>query len=301
MRTSRIIVCASLALAGCASAPTPSPRVATPDETSAFRRAVDRQNAREIDAQKRGDAAAVAAIFAPDAAFLRDGADPIRGRAAIQSAIQDDMTRSKWKDASLTVQEAEASGDTGYLLEDAVITPDAPDAVPWKGKCIQTWKRQPDGAWLISRWMCNSNAPPKTSAAPTSAPTAASPTPAHTTGIGGVFFKAADPKKLSAWYVEQLGFPPSKYGVRFTWREDDGGAGSTTWSTFPKSTTYFDPTVAPFMINYRVTNLDEVLARLKKAGARVDEKIDQEDYGRFGWAVDPEGNRFELWEPKPSH
>jgi predicted enzyme related to lactoylglutathione lyase len=144
---------------------------------------------------------------------------------------------------------------------------------------------------------CSSN-DPKSPEAQSSAPAAASPASPRVTGIGGVFFKANDPKKLTAWYVEQLGFSPSAYGVRFTWREDDGAPGSTTWSIFPKSTTYFDPTVAPFMINYRVKNLDEVLARLRKAGARVDDKIDQEPYGRFGWAVDPEGNRFELWEPK---
>ena len=130
---------------------------------------------------------------------------------------------------------------------------------------------------------------------------AASPTTSRATGIGGVFFKATDPKKLTAWYVEQLGFPPPKYGVRFAWREEDGGPGSTTWAIFPRNSTYFDPTVAPFMINYRVKNLDEVLARLRRAGARVDEKIDQEDNGRFCWAVDPEGNRFELWEPKTGY
>ena len=119
------------------------------------------------------------------------------------------------------------------------------------------------------------------------------------TGIGGVFFKAKEPKKITAWYVANLGFPPEKYGVHFEWRqkEDPQRPGSTTWSVFPESSTYFDPTVARYMINYRVADLDAVLARLRKAGAKVDAKIEKADYGRFSWAVDPEGNRFELWEP----
>jgi predicted enzyme related to lactoylglutathione lyase len=126
---------------------------------------------------------------------------------------------------------------------------------------------------------------------------------ARATGIGGIFFKAKDPKKLQAWYVEHLGFPAPKYGVNFEWRDKTSPdkPGSTTWATFPMSTTYFDPTTAPFMINYRVVHLDAVLAHLREVGTKVDEKIESEDNGRFAWAIDPEGNRFELWEPTPGH
>lgn len=119
------------------------------------------------------------------------------------------------------------------------------------------------------------------------------------TGIGGIFFKAKDPAKLQDWYVANLGFQAADYGVQFEWREKDARrtVGSTTWGVFPETTTYFDPTSAPFMINYRVSDLDGVLARLRAAGATVDDKVQDEGYGRFGWAIDPEGNRFELWEP----
>ena len=123
------------------------------------------------------------------------------------------------------------------------------------------------------------------------------------TGIGGIFFKAKDAKKLSAWYVDTLGLPKSKYGVSFGWSEKgkpDSNA-STSWATFPESSTYFDPTAARFMVNYRVEDLDAVLARLRKSGSKVDDKITDEGYGRFAWATDPEGNRFELWEPTPGH
>jgi predicted enzyme related to lactoylglutathione lyase len=120
------------------------------------------------------------------------------------------------------------------------------------------------------------------------------------TGIGGIFFKAADAKSLREWYRDHLGVPiDESYGAAsFEWRERDAPdvVGTTVWSTFPSTTTYFDPTSAPFMINYRVDDLDAMLEQLRQAGATVDEKVDDTDYGRFGWATDPEGNRFELWQ-----
>lgn len=122
------------------------------------------------------------------------------------------------------------------------------------------------------------------------------------TGIGGIFFKATDAKALGAWYREHLGIAvdESYGGASFEWREhnDPEVVGSTVWSPFPETTKYFEPTKAPFMINYRVADLDAMLAQLRAAGATVDEKIDDSDYGRFGWATDPEGNRFELWQAK---
>jgi len=123
------------------------------------------------------------------------------------------------------------------------------------------------------------------------------------TGIGGIFFKAKDPKALQAWYVEHLGFPKAAYGAQFEWRQKDAPAkpASTAWAAFKESTTYFDPTVARFMIDYRVDDLDAVRKHLQEIGAKVDDKIDTEPNGRFSWAIDPEGNRFELWEPSAGH
>ncbi|SRR6266851_2825456 len=112
------------------------------------------------------------------------------------------------------------------------------------------------------------------------------------TGIGGVFFKADDADALRRWYQEKLGIDvdPSYGGAHF---------GDTTWSIFPASSRYFDPSRKSSMINYRVRDLDAMLAQLRAAGVTVDEKIDDTEFGRFGWAMDPEGNRIELWEPKP--
>lgn len=116
------------------------------------------------------------------------------------------------------------------------------------------------------------------------------------TGLGGIFFKARDPEKLKAWYAENLGVPLDQNGyVTFLVREDPGP--SAIWAPFDLNTKYFAPSEASFMINYRVKDLQAMLAQLRKAGATVDEKTDEGDFGKFGWAMDPEGNRFELWEP----
>ena len=113
---------------------------------------------------------------------------------------------------------------------------------------------------------------------------------ARVVGIGGVFFRARDPDALREWYVEHLGIEP----------EDHGGAlfegGHTVWSIFPDDTDYFGPSGQQGMVNYRVDDLDAMLDQLRAAGAEVDERTEEYDFGRFGWAVDPEGNRFELWQ-----
>jgi predicted enzyme related to lactoylglutathione lyase len=118
-------------------------------------------------------------------------------------------------------------------------------------------------------------------------------------GIGGVFFKARDPKALAAWYQEHLGVPVEKWGgASFSWREHDpAGTAKTAWSLFAEDTRYFDPSPASFMINFRVDDLDAMLAQLRGAGVTVDDKVDDSEYGKFGWAMDPEGNRIELWQP----
>ena len=123
------------------------------------------------------------------------------------------------------------------------------------------------------------------------------------TGIGGVFFKAKDPAKLMAWYQKHLGIKPESKGSSnsiFQWRErdDEKKLAYTVWAIFPHDTKYFDPGRSPFMINYRVQDLDRLLEQLKNEGVTVDEKREEYEYGKFGWVTDPDGNRIELWEPK---
>jgi predicted enzyme related to lactoylglutathione lyase len=125
------------------------------------------------------------------------------------------------------------------------------------------------------------------------------------TGIGGVFFRARDPQALLAWYRQRLGVQPEPGGeaVVFSWERTEGPdrPGSTTWAIFPADTAYFGDRGSQSMINYRVARLDPMLEQLRAAGADVDERVEESEFGRFGWATDPEGNRFELWEPPPGH
>ena len=118
-------------------------------------------------------------------------------------------------------------------------------------------------------------------------------------GMGGIFFKAQNPQALAAWYRDNLGIP-IEAGQTYTALTSGGPGEVTVWSTFPADTSYFGAGPAPFMLNYRVRNLDAMLAQLRAAGAQVEDRIEDYDYGRFGWATDPEGNRFELWEPRPA-
>ena len=119
--------------------------------------------------------------------------------------------------------------------------------------------------------------------------------------IGGVFFKCADPKTLCKWYDEHLGttFGNNKY-MAFDWlhRDNKEHLGSTAFSAFKNTTDYFGASDNSFMFNFRVNNLDALLARLRKEGVYVFEKVDEYDFGKFGWIMDPEGNKIELWEPK---
>lgn len=116
-------------------------------------------------------------------------------------------------------------------------------------------------------------------------------------GIGGIFFKARDPKALADWYRVHLGVPLDA-GQTYCMLVSTGAGEQTVWSTFPADTAYFGPGPASSMVNYRVRDLDAMLAQLRAAGAQVEERVEDYDFGRFGWAADPEGNRFELWQPK---
>jgi predicted enzyme related to lactoylglutathione lyase len=123
----------------------------------------------------------------------------------------------------------------------------------------------------------------------------------YVTGIGGIFFKAQDPEKLGEWYRKHLGLEVEEYGG-VTFREGQSVAepkrqAYTVWSPFAADTEYFAPSQKPFMINFRVTDLDALLAQLRRDGVTVDERAEKSEFGYFGWAMDPEGNRIELWEP----
>ena len=120
---------------------------------------------------------------------------------------------------------------------------------------------------------------------------------AKAVGFGGVFLKARDPKALAKWYAENLGIPGSAGGLMFGVPGDGSEPGITTFAHFPADTKYFGDGPQTAMLDFRVDDLDGVLAQVAAAGAKVDEKREDADFGRFGWFWDPEGNRVELWEP----
>ena len=120
------------------------------------------------------------------------------------------------------------------------------------------------------------------------------------TGIGGLFFKARDPAALREWYREHLGISAEEWGGKaFSWAGPDNpqGIGTTVWSVFESSSKYFAPSQAPFLVNYRVEDLHALIAVLRAEGCDVDPKVDESEFGKFGWVMDPEGNRVELWQP----
>ena len=124
---------------------------------------------------------------------------------------------------------------------------------------------------------------------------------AKVTGLGGVFLRARDPKTLTAWYAEHLGLPVTEWGgVQFVWDECAApeGHGSTAWSLFPADTDYFGDGKQAVMLNYRVDDLDALLAQLAAKDVWIDPKRQDEAYGRFAWIKDGEGNRVELWVPR---
>lgn len=122
---------------------------------------------------------------------------------------------------------------------------------------------------------------------------------ARVTGVGGVFIRSKDPKALAAWYAQHLGIAMEDYGgATLKWTDEiPAGTGMTTWNAFPNDTKYFGESEQAVMINYRVDDMDALVAKLVAAGVWVDPNRQDESYGRFAWIKDLDGNRVELWQP----
>ena len=118
------------------------------------------------------------------------------------------------------------------------------------------------------------------------------------TGIGGIFFKSKDPKKITEWYQKHLGLDANPYGATFEWYEepDSTKKAQTQWTPFPETTKYFGPSQQDFMINYRVENLEALVAELIKEGVTIVDTIETYDYGKFVHILDGDGNKVQLWE-----
>ena len=115
-------------------------------------------------------------------------------------------------------------------------------------------------------------------------------------GVGGIFFKSPDPKRLYEWYAKYLGMELEDWGTAY-FPQNLPANSQTVWSAFPAETNYFDPSEKGFMFNLIVDDLEEALTQVKAGGAGIVENIEKMEYGSFGWFVDPDGNKVELWEP----
>ncbi|CAN5477801.1 VOC family protein [soil metagenome] len=124
--------------------------------------------------------------------------------------------------------------------------------------------------------------------------------PGHVTGVGGIFFKAKDPKALAAWYRDMLGLPLQPWGGALLRYDAPQHPSVLTWSAFPSTTRYFAPSTGDFMINFAVDDMDALVARLTAAGIEILKRDDADPNGRFAWILDPDGNKVELWEPRRS-
>lgn len=125
---------------------------------------------------------------------------------------------------------------------------------------------------------------------------------ARITGVGGIFFKSPDPKKLAAWYRDVLGLAPEAWGGAMLRYDAPGAPPFVLWSPFAADGDYFGPSAREFMINFAVDDLDAFLAVIEAKGVNVLSRKD-EDYGRFAWILDPDGTKIELWQPikPPGH
>jgi len=119
------------------------------------------------------------------------------------------------------------------------------------------------------------------------------------TGIGGIFFKSSDPGKIKDWYHKNLGLVIDAHGSPFEFRnvDDPEQINYLQWSPFKMDTDYFEPSKKEFMINYRVADLERLVAELQKEGVTICDEIETYDYGKFVHIMDPDGNKIELWEP----
>ena len=160
--------------------------------------------------------------------------------------------------------------------------------IPWSTAAIGS-------LWLLSASLHAG----QSAQSPQPKPAVSAPQSGRVVGIGGVFFKSANRDQTRAWYSQHLGLTDKGGGAMLPWREHDDPQKEhvTSWTVFASSSTYFDPSPAPFMINYIVDDMDALLARLKQEGVKIDDKRMNESFGKFAWIYDPDGNKIELWQP----
>jgi len=257
--------------------------------------------------EEKGAAEAFYQYLTDDALQLPNNAEPVVGRDKIRESMQKaPEVLLTWKPQKAEVAQSSDLGYTWGTYEAKSHSPNGEENIRY-GKYLNIWKKQADGKWKVAVDMGNSSPPPENasnqelfqSTLKRGNNNMTDQINSRVTGIGGIFFKAQDPKKLIKWYHEHLGIEPEgDWGAIFEWREvaNPERKGYTVWSPMSKDTSYFDPSKSSFMINYRVAKLRKLIEQLRNEGIEVSEP-EKHRQGLFAWIMDPEGNRIELWEP----
>jgi len=120
----------------------------------------------------------------------------------------------------------------------------------------------------------------------------------HVTGIGGIFVKSKDPKRLAQWYRDALGLDVASWGGAALAFDAPGHPPKISWAAFPESSDHMSPSRREFMVNFAVDDMDAIIARLTAMGVPVLKRSDDDPFGRFAWIQDPDGTKIELWQPK---
>lgn len=117
------------------------------------------------------------------------------------------------------------------------------------------------------------------------------------TGIGGLIFKSKDPEKTKQWYSKHLGFNTDEYGTSFQWQDENGNKAHSVWSPLGEDHEHFEEGEKDYILNLRVDDLDQMIADMRQEGVQLIGDVQEYDYGRFAYVIDPDGMKLELWEP----
>ncbi|CAN5728203.1 hypothetical protein BH23GEM11_BH23GEM11_04530 [soil metagenome] len=293
VRALAVVVVLAGAVAGCAPPADGAPggRLGAEQEGQAELEARERAFLAALSAR---DAEAAAAHFTDEGMLHIANMPTIEGRPAIRQFYGNVFRSMQASDAEPDRMRLSSGSDMAWTsgrVSNAFDSDEGP--VAYSGRYLLVWERR-GGEWFIVVYSLIQQ--PGEGGMERPAASTAESTTERATGIGGVFFRARDPAALASWYREHLGVPVEE-GQTYGMFTSPGSGDNTVWSAFPEDTDYFGPGSTPWMVNYRVRDLDAMLAQLRAAGVEVLDRTETYEFGKFGWALDPEGNRFELWEP----
>jgi len=264
------------------------------EDPAAAARAVKDADRSWLAAAAAKDVDRTVSFWTDDAVIQPPGQPAVVGKEAIRQYVSGAFAMPgfsiRWQSGEPVISKG---GDMAYSLATNEVSFQDPQGKPVtaRGRGVVVWRRGPDGSWkcAVDTW----NAGPEDAG-----PRPKGGSMAKVLGVGGVFFKSPNPKTLNEWYARSLGMDfGSQPFTRFPPEMMPKG-GTTVWSAFADTTDYFAPSEQRFMINLVVDDLDAALKQVAAGGAKLVGEVERYPYGNFGWFIDPDGNKVELWEPK---